>query len=271
MNFFIDFEATQFTQEIISIGCVAENGKSFYSEVNCKGKVTPFITNLTGLTPEQISEAPSADFVFQKFYSWLYSVIDSTIPTFYVFGDNDDHYVKTTIQNVTNPFANSALCLILGNMVDYSKIVKKKFSLTRPIGLVKILEAYKEKPIEQKHNALEDAFFLQELFNFVKEDTSAHGPLEEKYYVKNTVCIKKVDNSLKTIDRFTNEKITAKRKGQEELVFKSIREAVEYVIENLIPISEKERVERNNIAKKIVASVNGGKKAKYCNYKWRMI
>ena len=95
MNFFIDFEATQFTQEIISIGCVAENGKSFYSEVNCKGKVTPFITNLTGLTPEQISEAPSADFVFQKFYSWLYSVIDSTIPTFYVFGDNDDHYVKT--------------------------------------------------------------------------------------------------------------------------------------------------------------------------------
>ena len=54
-------------------------------------------------------------------------------------------------------------------------------------------------------------------------------------------------------------------------MFKSIREAVEYVIENLIPISEKERVERNNIAKKIVASVNGGKKAKYCNYKWRMI
>jgi hypothetical protein len=40
MNFFIDFEATQFTQEIISIGCVAENGKSFYSEVNCKGKIT---------------------------------------------------------------------------------------------------------------------------------------------------------------------------------------------------------------------------------------
>ena len=56
MNFFIDFEATQFTQEIISIGCVAENGKSFYSEVNCKGKITPFITNLTGLTPEQISD-----------------------------------------------------------------------------------------------------------------------------------------------------------------------------------------------------------------------
>ena len=29
MDYFIDFEATQFSGEIISIGCVDENGKEF--------------------------------------------------------------------------------------------------------------------------------------------------------------------------------------------------------------------------------------------------
>ena len=34
MKFYIDFEATQYTENIISIGCVAENGDSFSSLVN---------------------------------------------------------------------------------------------------------------------------------------------------------------------------------------------------------------------------------------------
>lgn len=33
MKYFVDFEATQFAGEIISIGCVREDGKTFYSLV----------------------------------------------------------------------------------------------------------------------------------------------------------------------------------------------------------------------------------------------
>lgn len=51
MNYFIDFEATQFSGEIISVGCVREDGETFYVLVQPqKGKLTPFITNLTGIT-----------------------------------------------------------------------------------------------------------------------------------------------------------------------------------------------------------------------------
>lgn len=31
MKYFIDFEATQFSQEIISIGCIREDGQTFSS------------------------------------------------------------------------------------------------------------------------------------------------------------------------------------------------------------------------------------------------
>ena len=46
MKFYLDFEATRFSNRIISVGCVAENGKTFYSLVKPgkKKKVDKFIT-----------------------------------------------------------------------------------------------------------------------------------------------------------------------------------------------------------------------------------
>ena len=61
MKFYIDFEATQYTENIISIGCVAENGDSFSSLVNCPYKVGSFVTQLTGITNDMVSTAPSPD------------------------------------------------------------------------------------------------------------------------------------------------------------------------------------------------------------------
>ena len=138
MNFFIDFEATQFTQEIISIGCVAETGEYFYSEVNCEGKITPFITNLTGLTPEQISNAPSADEVFLMFTDWMMNLdlYRGTVPKFYVFGNCDETFIKNTLRRLTNPIANQMLCLILGNLVDYNSEIRKQFKLNKQISLI---------------------------------------------------------------------------------------------------------------------------------------
>ena len=52
MKFCLDFEATRFSNRIISIGCVAENGNTFYTLVKPvnKAKVDRFITELTGIT-----------------------------------------------------------------------------------------------------------------------------------------------------------------------------------------------------------------------------
>ena len=56
MKYFIDFEASQFAEEIISVGCVDELGRSFYSLVRPRRpqKVTGFITNLTGITRDDV-------------------------------------------------------------------------------------------------------------------------------------------------------------------------------------------------------------------------
>lgn len=70
MKYFIDFEAMQFSNEIISVGCVSENGEKFYSLVQPQKaeKITEFITSLTGITYEELFSAPSADKVFSEFY-----------------------------------------------------------------------------------------------------------------------------------------------------------------------------------------------------------
>ena len=70
MRYFIDFEASQFAEEIISVGCVDESGRSFYSLVRPKKpkKVTDFITKLTGITREEVLAAATADEVFSKLY-----------------------------------------------------------------------------------------------------------------------------------------------------------------------------------------------------------
>ena len=73
MKFFIDFEALQYNNFIISIGCVCENGNQFSSFVKPpKGKtVSKFITELTGITDETLADAPSIDEAFNSFYLFI--------------------------------------------------------------------------------------------------------------------------------------------------------------------------------------------------------
>ena len=50
MNFYIDFEATQPEQEIISIGVYCDNKESFYVLVKPQfSKVSKYITDMTGI------------------------------------------------------------------------------------------------------------------------------------------------------------------------------------------------------------------------------
>ena len=71
MLYFIDFEASQFTQEIISIGCVCETEQTFYSLVHTRHKIGNFIQELTGITQAEVNSAPTPDEVFLQFFKWL--------------------------------------------------------------------------------------------------------------------------------------------------------------------------------------------------------
>ena len=86
MNYFIDFEATQFTGEIISIGCVDENDRQFYTLVKPEKSedITGFIIDLTGIGRGELKKAPTADEAFVSLFEWL----DKSAPVrFYCYGE----------------------------------------------------------------------------------------------------------------------------------------------------------------------------------------
>lgn len=170
MVYFIDFEATQFSNEIISIGCVNEKGETFYSLVQANPKkVTSFITKLTGITREEIRNAPSADMVFSDFFNWITKDSDKS-HIFYVYGDTDGTFVNTNLKRAKDTQAICALKMINKGLTDYSKTVKKHYGLIKNIKLIKLVQYYRQEEVKQSHNALEDAFFLKEVYDAIQAE-----------------------------------------------------------------------------------------------------
>ena len=221
MKYFIDFEALQYTGEIISVGCVDENGREFYSLVQPKKikKLTEFITNLTGVTKADLEDAPSTDEVFAAFYNWLDS---SSKAEFFCYGNNDEIFVARTLKNVTNFFAQCALCLIKSNLTDYAIHISRHFGIKQSIGLKKLVEYYRNEEITQNHNALEDARFLKEVYEKSSEEEPMECPFPE-YVPKVKEKTKKSNTNKK------KPKVTA-AKGKKILKFRNISTAANWVI-----------------------------------------
>lgn len=162
MNFYIDFEATQFSNRIISIGCTNENGEKFETLVKpVKGeKITEFITNLTGITNEMIVNAPTADEAFNTLFDWVIAHGGSGAPQYFCYGDGDFSFLAHTIKYMTDVRAISFAVSIKAQLTDYSKIAVKHLNL-KSISLKKLYIILKEEETEQHHNALEDAEMLR--------------------------------------------------------------------------------------------------------------
>ena len=189
MNVFIDIEANQFSEHMISIGCVCSTGARFYSLIALpkKEKPTKFITNLTGITREDLAEAPSADEVFLYMDSFLENEcrrVDDNHCQFYCYGNDDDRFINKTIKHMNDYHAIIFAKSIAGNLIDYAKEVKRYFDgfSQNPPSLKNAYSFVNQQEIEQKHNALEDALMLKDVYDklFVLS-TPADG---EKVYGK---------------------------------------------------------------------------------------
>ena len=190
MNFYLDFEATQFSERIISIGCVAENGMTFNSLVNPgKGeKITGFITKLTGITQAMADNAKSADDVFIHFANWVVEMATNAQdphPKYYVYGNSDEGFLQHTINHMTNPMAISFATSIKALMTDYSKTVKQHFGIGQ-VGLNRVYQLLKDEEHVQVHDALEDAMMLkyvqEHLGETVQEDVVKLPPTKKMTY-----------------------------------------------------------------------------------------
>ena len=186
MKFFIDFEASQYTQEIISIGCVAETGNTFYSLVHSRHKVGNFVTALTGITTKDLETAPDVDQVFDNFFFWLNNLCHGKKIDFICYGNCDSSFALNTLKNVKRSFfAQSALSILSQNMIDYADYIKAYFGLNKYISLVKVYQYYKQDDtIIQTHNALEDAIMLKFVYDKIQNGVDIQIPPFPEYMLQ---------------------------------------------------------------------------------------
>lgn len=203
MKYYLDFEACRFNNRIISVGCVTEDGKEFYSLVkSCKPKkIDSFITALTGITQEMIENAPGPDTVFTKLYYFIMQNDDGRRPEYYVYGDSDITFLRATLTCVSDIKASVCIQALIGGLVDYALETKKFFGLGCSIGLKKAYLVVNKDldDFVQEHDALADAKMLRSVAMNLPEACSeadrtrlAAIPTQPKPFPKS----KKVESSL---------------------------------------------------------------------------
>ena len=280
MKYFIDFEATQYTHEIISVGCVREDGVAFYSIVNVKrSHMSNFITKLTGITKEAVAEAPSSDEVFQKFYHWIEN--DSNLE-FLCYGDTDIEFIKANLLRTTDPQAAAALGLIRTNLIDYSQQVKEYFGLHKSIALRRLVAYYRGvESVEQSHNALEDSFFLKEVYDHIAVETPDRNAFPE-YRVDEispktlTQLSKKKKKALSLADQMEADKVDiglvrySKTHSDEWAcgnLYTAIMRCIKKMKQKHPEIKQDITILYPTLRKEILAAIKND--TKYCKYFWR--
>ncbi len=160
MFVYIDFEATQYTNEIISIGAVKSTGETFYSLVKPKSLkcVTSFITNLTGITKDMLKTAPDPVKVFQKFSKWAQK--DGQKVTFLVYGGFD----KTLVQNCVNRYPGEPAFKYVNKRLNDIERLANIIAMQDKKDTLRLVELYEKltgNEPENAHNALGDAYMLK--------------------------------------------------------------------------------------------------------------
>ena len=269
MKYFIDFEATQFSEEIISIGCIREDGETFYSLVApVDGKITPFITNLTGITAEMLKTAMSPDHVFEMFYDWAF-IADDT-PDFFVWGNSDVDFLRHTFKRTTSRKARMAIGYMCGSATDYAKKFCKTIKADS-CALIKAFNTLVDEEASQTHNALDDAVMLFQVY-----DIATNIPVSElKEKMSTVVTIKKTGTAAQEKIIKWNEMGLDKgticiinKKGKALQIFKDIEEAADWILNTKISEEQREKTNRNNIKKKIKSAYSGGQ---YYSMAWRIV
>ena len=264
MNYFIDFEATQFSNRIISVGCIKETGETFYSLVNPERELTKFIIDFTGITQEQVDAAPSANEVFEKLFDFCLQ--DEEAPTFYCYGDSDTAFAKATLEKMATSFkAKSMLSYIYANLIDFCPAVRVHFGIHSSVKLIKVAEYYKKEEMVQTHNALDDALLLKYVFEQVQEHDEEFDAFPEYKAQKAVKAIAKAENKPATTGDLI---IFRMKKGKVAETYYSLQDAIVWVIEHKIPESQRNAVNAENIGKKIKSAAMNHKQ--YCKITWAM-
>lgn len=257
MNYFIDFEAASPIPEIISIGCVREDGKEFYSLVKPAEAIVPKkITELTGITSAMLESAPSAIEVFTDFYNWLLK--DDSLPNFYCYGNSDIDFIRSTFKRTKDKTARLALGYIAGSLRDYNKTFCKRAGVQN-CSLINAFRTLIDSNAIQIHNALDDAIMLMNIYKYADN----HTPSELKKKMGGVTLIEKENLSTGTIYTINNN-------NNINHTFIDIEAATAFIIAKIKAKNENTIIKENNIKKKILKYATKNQNLKYHNLKWRI-
>jgi DNA polymerase III epsilon subunit-like protein len=269
MKYFIDFEATQFSKEIISVGCIREDGETFYSLcAPIKGKITPFITNLTGITAEAVSDAMSPDQVFNTFYTWAFS-LDAENPEFYCWGDSDIEFLRNTFKRVESKRARFAIGYICGGLENYAKYVSQLVNVRKEsLSLLKVNKIINPEAT-QNHNALDDAVMLKEIYDFI--NTHPHEQLREMFVesfgAKELAAAANAPKKWNELGLPVGSVCILNKQKVATSVFANIDEAAAWVIKSFMG-NQKNDIGVENVKARILKSCYG---KPYCGIKWGIV
>lgn len=244
MNYYVDFEATQYAGEIISIGCIREDGETFYSLVApVNSKITPFITNLTGITKEMLEAALDPTAVFDSFYDWVWK--DDDLPTFYTWGITDIDFIRRTFYRTNSKKARTILGYMSGGIKDLSDKFCKSIKV-KSCALVKAYNNLFDSNYVQTHNSLDDAVMLWDVANQMGISSTEELRLKMQNFIKEREKNNCVDrNSIRANSRETEVlknladcdlpvgTVCITKKGKLFKQFVSFTEAAAWTLENV--------------------------------------
>lgn len=253
MKYYVDFEFNT-NNEIISIGIIDDNGRSFSTLVKPNHRLTEFIVKLTGITNEDAHNAPNIYRAIKGLYKWMGVISPEDI--FYVYGDQDVLVLKETIRR-TGLEGDYKILMehIINHSIDYSEDVQAHFKLAKKIKLIDVINYYANDTSDQAHDALEDARYLKEVVAKVSTDTSDNSDafpehkVDGDYYAN--VQIEQYDYEERLINTFDN-----------------LESAVNWTIETIIAPS-RSKYKTSRIRSKIKDSLKKG--LPYCGFYWRVI
>lgn len=242
MKYYIDFEASEGLEKIISIGCVKENGEEYYSLVNTGDPITPKIERITSITQQQLNEAKSSKEVFEEFYDWCNK--DNNLPEFICYGDGDFTFVYNTFLDATSLKEASILGYIYTNMEDVSQEMKEHFYVNKTISLEKLGKHFIEDMDSQNHNALDDAKLLKTVYeamqnkeievNIFKEylDSSGyHATINKIVMLNGDKIIKEfssIAEAIKWVESQPNDKGPSYKQNIDEKIERAAKDGGKY-------------------------------------------
>lgn len=170
---FLDFEGTQFSQEIIAIGAIKVTldnknhikkvSPGFKKYVKAFGEIGKFVKELTGISEETLDKE-GVNFLYAMKYFQKYCGNEKNIK-FITYGNFDMRLLHQSSE-INNMQTNLFIKNIFNNYIDFTSIFNQfiKSDKGTQLSLIDALKIFKIKPKGEPHDPLFDAENLMLLY-----------------------------------------------------------------------------------------------------------